>query len=388
MSILFDEHIERRATGSIKWNLYEADVLPMWVADMDFRVAEPIRKALHDAVEHGIFGYQFDSPPLREVIVQRMQQRYQWTITPQQILFIPNLVSALNFVCMAFAEPGDEVLTLTPVYPPFLNAPTNSGRVLETVDLIEQRDGAILDYVIDFQAFEAAITPRTKVFMLCNPHNPMGKAWSRADLEQLAAICLRHGIVIVADEIHCDLLLDDGLVHTPMASLGEAVAAQTVTLMSPSKTFNLPTLGLAYVIAQNPDLLQRFQKATDWFVPHPGTMGYAAAYAAYSEGQAWVDGLLPYLRANRDFMVNYLQTHLPQLAFTRPQATYLGWIDWRGIALPGTPYQFCLEKARVAFNDGAAFGTAGEGHTRINFGTTRERLTEGLARIRAVVEDL
>ena len=250
MPSIFDEMIDRRNSGSAKWTYYDKDVLPAWVADMDFRSPEPILQALHKAVDHGVFGYDVDFKRLRDILTDRMAERYNWQVKPTDFMFTPNLVSVLNFVSMAFSEPGDEILMTTPVYPPFIGAPGNSKRVAKMVDLAVTHDAQLIRYEIDFDAFEAAITPRTKVFILCNPHNPIGRMWSRADLERLAEICLRHNILICSDEIHCDLIMDGGK-HIPIASLSPEIADHTVTIMSPSKTFNVPSLGIAFTIVQN-----------------------------------------------------------------------------------------------------------------------------------------
>lgn len=384
----FDELIERRSSGCVKWNLYGEDVLPLWVADMDFRSPEPVRRALHERIDHGVFGYEFDSQRMREVLVKRMQDRFNWQISTQDLLFVPNLVSMLHYVCLAYSEPGDEVIMSTPVYPPFVVAPGNTGRDPIYVDLAVTRDSQQIRYEIDFDAFEAAITPNTKVFLLCNPHNPVGRMWTREELEQLAAICLRHNIVIISDEIHSDLIMDD-LKHIPIATLAPEVAAQTVTINSPSKTFNMPTIHFAFVIAQNDELLKKLQHTYGWMLPGPGALGFAAAGAAYTECQDWVDDLRAYLRGNRDFYIHFMREHFPSVSYTCPEGTYLGWMDWRPLKLPGeSPFHFFLEKARVAFNDGAAFGKAGEGFTRINYATSRARLQEALERAHAAVEDL
>jgi cystathionine beta-lyase len=384
----FDELIERRSSGSAKWNLYDEDVLPLWVADMDFRSPESILRALHERVDHGVFGYEFDSQQVRDALVKRMAGRFNWQIKPEDLMFVPNLVSTLHYVCIAYADPGDEVIMSTPVYPPFVVAPGNTGRTPLYVDMAVTRDSQELRYEIDFDAFEAAITPRTKAFLLCNPHNPVGRMWTRVELEQLAAICLRHNIVIISDEIHSDLIMDD-LPHIPMATLAPEVADRTVTINSPSKTFNMPTIHFAFVMAQNADLLKKLEQTIGWLVPHPGALGFAAAHAAYTECQDWVDDLLVYLRGNRDLYINFIRQHFPSVGYTCPEATYLGWMDWRALKLPGeSPFQFFLDKARVAFNDGAAFGKAGEGFTRINYATSRARLQEALERVRAAVEDL
>lgn len=381
MTFNFDTVFQRRGSGAIKWDMYDADVLPMWVADMDFRSPEPVIRALHERVEHGFFGYEFDSQPLREILVARMAAQHHWQIRAQDIKFLPNLVSALNWVTAAYSEPGDDILMLTPSYPPFLSAPLNAGRNQVTCDLKLSRDDQIIRYDIDFEAFEAAITPRTKVFLMCNPHNPVGRMWTRAELERMAEICLRHKLVICSDEIHCDLILDDKE-HISFATLGPEVAARTITLLSPSKTFNLPTLEFALAVATDESLLKQLQKTTSDFLPHPGALALRGALAAYGECQEWHDALLPYLKANRDYLLDYVRQNFPQVGITCPEATYLAWLDWRLAELPDTPFNFFLEKARVAFADGAVFGKAGEGFVRLNFGTPRELLHEGLERVR------
>ncbi|MBL8162781.1 MAG: aminotransferase class I/II-fold pyridoxal phosphate-dependent enzyme, partial [Anaerolineae bacterium] len=241
-----------------------------------------------------------------------------------------------------------------------------------------------LRYEIDFDAVEQAITPRTKILLLCNPHNPVGRMWTRADLERLAEIALRHNLVIISDEIHCDLILD-GTAHIPMATLGPEVAARCMTLLSPSKTFNTPTLGIAVTITENEELRKRFEKVTAFYLPHPGAIGFAAALAAYTQCQDWLDALLVHLKSNRDFLVETVSASLPSVAITLPEATYLAWLDFRDHNLPDGPYKFFLERGRVALSDGAAFGTAGEGFARLNFGTPRATLAEALERMRTAL---
>jgi len=380
----FDTVIERRSTGSAKWSQY-GDALPLWVADMDFRSPEPILRALHERIDHGVFGYQMDSPRLRDILVERLETRYGWTIMPKDIQFVPNLVSATNAVIRAYAEPGDGVLILTPAYPPFLSAPKNSGHQGILPELVATQQGQILHYEIDFDAFEAVITPDTKVFLLCSPHNPTGRVWTRRELERLAEICLRHDLIICADEIHCDLLAE-GRQHIPFATLSPEVAARTITLMSPSKTFNIPTLHFAFAVAQNPEVLARFQATTKEIVPSPGAIGFTAAEAAYAECQDWLDALLVYLEGNRNYLIHYVQEHFPQVKITRPEATYLAWMDWRAVGLPDSPFKFFLERAEVAFGDGAQFGQVGEGFVRVNYACPRATLTEALERVRAAVK--
>ena len=384
----FDTLIERHNTGSAKWDWF-GEALPMWVADMDFRSPEPILKALHERVDHGVFGYGFNSPRLRDILVERMASRYDWSITAGEIEFLPNLVSALNIASRAYAEPGNSVLMLTPAYPPFLSAPTNGGRERVLPELTARKKGQILYYEMDFDAIEASITSDTKLLLLCNPHNPVGREWTRNELERLAEICLRHDLIICSDEIHCDLLFA-GTQHTPFASLDPEISARTVTLMAPSKTYNMPTLGLGFAITQNEDLLARFKKEMMGIVPHPGALGFAAAEAAYSDPscQEWLDALLVYLEGNRNYLVRYVEEHFPTVSITRPEATYLAWMDWREAGISGSPFQFFLDEAKVAFNNGADFGQPGEGFLRINFGCPRSMLIEALERVGSATKHL
>lgn len=381
----FDRVIDRQATNSIKWDAYP-DALPMWVADMDFTAPPAVIEALHARVAHGVFGYQMDAPGLRAVLCERMAHLYGWTVTPDQLLFLPGLVSALFLAARVLSEPGEGVLIQTPVYPPFHYAPLHYGRPLHTADLLatSQPDGT-LHYEIDFDAFEAVITPDTKVFFLCNPHNPTGRVLTPDELARLADICARHDLLIVSDEIHCDLLLDD-LTHTPIAALTPEISARTVTLMAPSKTFNLAGLGCSFAIIQDEALRKRVQAQLWGPMPHVNNLGLTAAEAAYAHGEDWLRALLAYLRGNRDTVVDFVQAHLPGVRVTRPQATYLSWLDFRALGLPDDDaYRFCLEQARVALNDGKTFGASGVGYARLNFGTSRATLLDGLERLRTAL---
>lgn len=380
----FDEPVERRGSDSGKWHYFGEDVLPMWVADMDFRSPEPITKALHERIDHGVFGYGLDSPKLKEVICARMQHLYNWTITPEDIFFLPGLVCGLNVVSRAIGEKGDGVLTTVPVYPPFLTAPTNQEHTLHVAALDEHVAGQQIHYTVNYDAFAAAIQPNTRLFLLCNPHNPIGRAFTREELLRMAAICQQHDLIICSDEIHADLLLG-GARHIPIASLDPEIAQRTVTILAPSKTYNLPGLGCSLAIIQNPELRRQVQKAAAGIVPHVNILGYVAAIAAYSECDDWLDQLRTYLTANRDFMVTYLKEQLPAIRTTVPEATYLAWLDCRAAGIEGNPQKFFLEKAKVALNDGPMFGQGGAGFVRLNFGCTRATLEQGLAQMAAAL---
>lgn len=383
----FDVIIDRRASDSSKWHFYSEDVLPMWVADMDFRSPEPILRAMHERVDHGVFGYGGASTQLREVICERMARLYGWEIHPEAVVSLPGLVCGLNVVSRAIGERGDGALVSTPVYPPFLSAPTNQDRELHAAPLAKNVRNGRLSYTIDYDAFEGAIRPNTRLFILCNPHNPIGRAYTPAELTKMADIALRHNLVICSDEIHCDLLLD-GAQHTPLASLAPEIAERTITLMAPSKTFNVPGLGCSLAIIPNADLRRQMQKASAGIVPHVNLLGYAAAIAAYTECQDWLDALCLYLTANRNFVVDYFTQHFPHLPITAPEATYLAWIDCRESGIEGSPQKFFLEHAKVALNDGSAFGQGGEGFVRLNFGCPRGLLEQGLASMENALQKL
>jgi cystathionine beta-lyase len=379
----FDHAPDRRGADSLKWQRY-GGALPLWVADMDFVSPEPVLAALHDRVAHGVFGYGAPPDELTETLCARMADLYGWTVTPEQIVYLPGLVCGLNVACRAVGEPGDAVLAQTPVYPPFLTAPVHQDRRLLAAELTaEARDGR-LHYRFDDAAFEAAIDPRTRLFILCHPHNPVGRAFGVEELQRLAAICERRDLIVCSDEIHCDLLLD-GRRHIPLATLAPEVAQRCITLMAPSKTFNIAGLGASFAIVQNPELRRQFKQAMRGIVPDANILGLCAALAAYRHGGDWLRELLLYLTANRDYVVDYVARYLPGVRATVPEATYLAWLDCRDAGLPGNPHEFFLNKAGVALNDGAAFGPGGAGFVRLNFGCPRALLAEGLERMRAAL---
>ena len=387
----FDAIPDRRNSDSVKWNFYPEDVLPMWVADMDFRSPEPVLRAMDQRVEHGIFGYPINIPDikqetkpgaatmLQEILAQHVESRFDWQVDPEAIVFVPGVVTGCNLACHMVADqnvrPG--VLVQPPIYPPILHAHQSAGLLSQQATLTYLPDGS---YEIDWDAFEAAITPETRLFILCNPHNPVGRVFRQEELRRMAEICLRHDVFICSDEIHGDLIYS-GNQQTPIASLDPEIAGNTITLMAPSKTYNLPGLQFAFAIIPNLALRKRFLAARQGLVHWTNLMGMVAAQAAYSEGQEWLSQLIPYLEANRDFTYDFVQNELPGIRMAKPEGTYLAWLDCREFGIPGDPYPFFLEKGRVAFNDGATFGPGGEGFVRLNFGCPRATLEEGLARM-------
>ena len=381
----FDELLNRRDSESFKWREYAEDVLPLFVADMDFRSPEPVARALRAYVDGGVFGYPrglhtFDVAELPEVtnmVVERMAQRYGWRITPRDVVFIPGVVPGLNLACHALASQGGAVLVQPPVYPPILSSPRHAHLQRQEAPLACQSDGT---YSIDWDAFTSAITPDTRMFILCNPHNPVGRVFRRDELLRMAETCLSRNVTICADEIHSDLLFS-GHQHIPIASLDPEIGQHTITLIAPSKTFNLAGLQCAFAIISNTELREQFQAARDGLVPWVNAMGLIGAEAAYLEGQPWLDQLLRYLQANRDFLREFVLRELPGIQMAKPEGTYLAWLDCRGSGLDN-PYEFFLKHGRVALSNGQTFGTGGTGFVRLNFGCPRAILEEALSRMK------
>lgn len=379
----FDMVRERRGTDSVKWKKYGGEVLPLWVADMDFPSAEPIIQALRQRVDHGFFGYTRPTEELCQVIEERLKKLYGWDIQTEELFFLPGLVTGLNLSFQAYAAPGEGVLVQPPVYHHFVKDPVIHGRALIDPPLVQSGD----TYEIDFDALEKSITDRPKIFILCNPHNPVARVYTRQELEKLAEICLRHHLIICSDEIHGDLIYP-GYQHIPLATLSLEVADQTVTLMAPSKTYNLAGLSCGFAIIKNPELQKVWKNTSLGLIPGVNIMGHVAALAAYKDGQDWLDKVLIYLKGNRDFLSRYVEDKLPGVRMTRMEATYLAWLDCRNAGIPGNPYDYFLREAKVALNDGIEFGRGGEGFVRLNFACPRKTLTEALERMSRALKKL
>jgi cystathionine beta-lyase len=350
----------------------------MWVADMDFMSPPPVIQALQARVAHGVFGYPGELAGFREVIVERLARLYGWQVACDEIVLIPGVVTGLNMAAQAFVKPGEDLLVQPPVYTPFLGAARHASCQAQEAMLARGADG---HYRIDLDAFEDAITPQTRLFLLCNPHNPVGRVFTRHELECLAEVCLRRGLVVCSDEIHCDLVYT-GHQHVPIATLSPEIARNTITLMAPSKTFNIAGLGCSFAVIQNPEMRKSFVKAGRGLVHFVNALALVAGKAAYQDGQEWLDQLLVYLEGNRDLLDAFVREELPGVKMVRPEGTYLAWLDCREAGIDGKPCEFFLQKARVALGDGEGFGSGGAGFVRLNFGCPRPMLLEALERMK------
>ena len=369
----FDTPPERRGTASMKWDKYKGrDVIPLWVADMDFQSPPAVIKALQQRVTNGVFGYTLPPLELKDVTVTMLKNRYDWAIKSEWLVWVPGLVCGLNVACRAVGQDGDDVMTTIPVYPPFLSAPGYSRRNLIKVPLMEKNNR----WQIDFNRLEDAITKKTRLFILCNPYNPVGRVLTHEELSTLAQICNQHNIVICSDEIHCDLILDSDKYHVPTATLDSETASRTITLMAPSKTFNLPGLGCAFAVISDANLRRQFKNAMAGIVPMVNVLGFTATQAAFEDCADWHKALLKYLRGNCD-LVRHALWHMPHLSMAKVEATYLAWIDIRALDLKD-PADF-FERAGVGLQDGIEFD--GPGFMRLNFGCSRSLLEIALERM-------
>ena len=379
MAFNFDEGIDRRHSDSSKWNKYSDTVLPMWVADMDFRSPPCILDALHQRVEHGVFGYGAKPNELIEVIIERMANRYQWQIKPEWIVILPGVVAGLNLSVRAFTAPDESTIAPTPIYPPFRKSSAFAQRPQHNAPL-RLENGR---WIMDLPSLESQLTGKEKLLMLCNPQNPGGTVYTREELLQHLAFAQRHDLIVCSDEIHCDLLLEAGAKHIPFATLSADAERRSITLLSPSKTFNIAGLGASLAIIPDPILRKRFTTTREGIVPSVDVLALTAATAAWRDGDTWLQELLPYLRRNRDRLVSAVN-NMPGLTMTTPQATYLGWVD--ATALPVDNPTLFFQKAGLGFSPGADFGEAK--FVRINFGCTSATLEEAIKRMEAAVQSI
>ena len=376
----FDLQINRRGTNSMKWDMYANDVLPLWVADMDFAAPPEIINAVETRIDHPVFGYSGQDAQLLDIICEWINRRHGWQVSTDQIMLMSGVVSGINWVAKTFGTSDNSLLIQTPVYPPFHKVADNAGMGMLKNPLVKTQSG----YTIDFDDFEKKVSQGVKLFVLCNPHNPVGRVFTKEELEKLGEICLRNQVLICSDEIHCDLIYS-GQQHIPIASLSEDFAQNTITLMAASKTFNIPGLHFSFAIVPNDDLRHKMEKAGAGMVGHPSFLANEAAKAAFSQCDDWLAGLRDYLESNRDYTIKFIKENMPDIEMFQPEGTYLAWLDCSRLELKPDPHCFFVEKAKVALNDGITFGSNGEGHVRLNFGCPRATLEIALTQMAAAV---
>jgi cystathionine beta-lyase len=369
----FDRVIDRRGSNAIKWDIFSEGILPLWVADMDFASPMEIISGIQARLDHPIFGYQSQDTELLDVIRKWIFIQHGWKIEPEDILLMPGVVAGFNWVVRSFTENNNSVIFQTPVYFPFFEVSKNNNVRQITVPLKNTING----YEIDFDDFEIKIRDDTRIFILCNPHNPVGRVFRKKELERLGEICLAHNIIICSDEIHCDLVFP-GHRHLPIASLSEKFAMNTITLMAPSKTFNIPGLHFSFAIVQNEILRNKMTNTRNGMIGEPNILAQSAAKAAYEYGGEWLEALLKYLNHNRKLVVEFIRTDIPEIRVHSPEGTYLAWLDCSALNNKEGPFKFFLENAKVALNDGEMFGGKSREFVRLNFGCPKPVLMEAL----------
>jgi len=382
MQYNFDQIVERRGTNSVKWDetkrIFGADVLPLWVADMDFPCPQPVVDALVERAKHPVFGYPGTPNSMFEAVAGWLKRRFDATIETSSFATVPGVVSGLHAAVEAFSKPGDKIVIQTPVYPPFYSTVRNLGRQVVENPLVEREDGS---YAMNLEQLAGLIDSRTSMLIICSPHNPIGQLWTREELQTLAQICVDRGIILVSDEIHADLILYGE--HVPVFKLSPEISNICLTFISPSKTFNIAGLFASIAIAENPAMMKRYKTTLEnMSMQHLNLFGIEAMEAAYNEGDEWLEQVLAYLRGNAEYVSSFLKANLPKITMRVPEATYLGWIDFRALNLPQAELKRkVIEEAKLGFNDGMMFGKAGEGFQRINLGCARSVLEEAMARL-------
>lgn len=383
----FDKIINRKGTSSVKWDYLDrvfgnSGVMPMWVADMDFEAPQPVIDAVVKRARHGVYGYTNRSDAFYASIAGWTEKRHGWHVERDWISACPGVVPAISLNILSFTEPGDKVLVQSPVYHPFFSSIEDNGRVIVN-NRLKQEGGR---YVMDYEDLDAKLGSGVKVMILCSPHNPVGRVWSREELTRVGELCVKHNVILISDEIHSDLIYS-GNVHTPTASLSEELAQRTVTCLAPSKTFNIAGLSTSIAIIPNRELHQKFNSTVKSIgIEMSNLFGITALEAAYTHGAEWLDQLLVYLEGNVDFLLDYFKSSIPRIKVYKPEGTYLMWLDCRELGMAQKDLvSFFIHKAQVGLNDGAAFGAGGEGFMRMNIACPRSVLEEGLRRIEKAV---
>jgi len=392
----FDKVYNRENSGSIKWDrvqdIFGYDVIPMWIADMDFPVAKPIINALQKRIEHPFFGYTDPDPSLSNSVIQRMKKKFGWEIKPEWIVFTPGVIPALNTAVRSLTHPGDDIILQQPVYHPFFNVVKNSGCQIVNNGLLLKNGLYEMDYAdLELKFHRSASqtsSNRTKVIILCNPHNPIGRLWQTEELIKMGKIVIRNGGIVISDEIHCEILFK-GYHHTPFAMLSQEFEQNCIVCMSPSKTFNLAGLEVSSIIIPNKKLRDEFNNVRSGILPGPNLLAYKAMEAAYRYGDEWLNQMLEYLQGNLNFLQQYFTNEIRRIKVIQPQGTYLIWLDCRELHMDDQSLRkFIREKAKLGLDDGFIFGEGGSGFERMNIACPRLLLKEALTRLRTAVNSL
>lgn len=377
----------RKNINLTKWTWHGEGLLPLWLADMDFRAPRVILDALHRQADFGVYGYEIPSRAYYQIIADRMKTLYGWRVDPDAIIYTPGVNNGYNIAARILCSPKKGYIIQTPVYNEFHDAEIKTGAAKLTAPLAKTVKGDKIRYELDEDTLKKAVK-RAGMFLLCNPHNPVGRVFTRNELLRMAKICIENGVTIVADEIHAELLLG-GQTFKPFAGLSKEIAEHTITLTSASKAFNVPGLSAAFAIIPNKELREKYFRTALGMSYEVSTPGLIAAQVAYSgKADAWLGELKRYLTSNRDFLVDYVTRHMPNARTTVPDATYLGWLDFTQTEIEGSPFEFFKTKAKVVLSDGKVFGKESAGHVRINFGTSRAILKEGLDKMRKAMEGM
>lgn len=390
MKFNFDKIIDRTNNFSAKWsemnkNFGTNNLLPMWVADMDFLTAPCVMEALKDRLEQGIFGYTTRPSSYNESIVNWLDNRFSWKINQEWLMFSPAVITSISLLIQNLTQKNDKIMIQEPVYSPFHNIVESNERNLVISPLVKLDDGS---YVMDYEDIEAKIKD-VKVFILCNPHNPVGRVWTREELTRLGEICLKHNVLIISDEIHSDIILKNHK-HTPFASISKEFRENTITCMAPTKTFNLAGLQSSFLVISNPYYYEVMDKAFSILdIKRNNAFSLVATEAAYNYGEDWLYELIKYIEDNVDFAIDYIKNHMPQLKVKKPEGTYLLWVDFSNLNVGKKDLKNALiNKGRIALSDGSSFGIGGDGYYRINLACPRSMVLEGLKRIEFAIKSL
>ena len=386
----FDKLIDRENTRATKLELKKLlfkteDVIPLWVADMDFAIADEIQEALKKRLEHPVFGYTYQNAEFFESIINWQKRRHGWEVSARSISVISGVIPALALSIKALSEKGDKIMIQPPVYPPFYELIENSGRELVKNSLIEKNG----EYSVDFNDMEKSFADGVKIIILNNPHNPVGRVWSRKDLESLVDLCLKYDVKILSDEIHSDLITGNKP-HIPVASISKEASAVTITCMAPTKTFNIAGLAIAYTIITDNKIKKAYRKELNNLHLFIGnTMGAEALIAAYNDSEKWLESLLVYIKGNAEFVSSYFKKYVPQISVSKNEGTYLLWVDFRKLNLSNLELKkFLIEKAKLGLNQGFEFGEEGSGFARLNVATPRVVLEKAMEQLKTSVEKL